>query len=91
MGGPAEPWFEGQHLTGIDWAPHLSVAFGVEYSSNPAVPATYFNGQAVYKITTASSIGVFVGQRRGALRCVGGVCRVFPPFEGARLDATVRF
>ncbi len=90
-GGTGDPWFEGQHLTGLDWAPHLSVAFGTEYSSNPSVPSTYFNGQVTYKITPASSVGVFVGQRRGALRCVGGVCRVFPPFEGARLDATVRF
>jgi hypothetical protein len=90
-GGPAEPWFEGQHLTGLDWAPHLSAAFGIEYSTNPAVPDTYFNGQVTYKITPASSVGLFVGQRRGSLRCVGGVCRVYPPFEGARLDATVRF
>ncbi len=90
VGGPDEPWFEGQHLTGIDWSPHLSVAGGFEYSTNPAVPSTYVNGQAVYRITQSSSIGLFVGQRRGALRCVGGVCRVFPPFEGVRLDATVR-
>jgi hypothetical protein len=91
LGGPAEPWFEGQHLTGVDWAPHLSAAFGAEYSTDPRVPDTYFNGQVTYKFTQSSSVGVFVGQRRGALRCVGGVCRVFPPFEGARLDATVRF
>ncbi|MBK7581035.1 MAG: hypothetical protein IPI67_12580 [Myxococcales bacterium] len=91
VGGPDEPWFEGQHLTGVDWSPHLSAAFGVEYSSNPGVPATYFNGQVSYKITSSSSVSAFVGQRRGALRCVGGVCRIYPPFEGARLDATVRF
>jgi len=91
VGGPEEPWFEGQHLTGVDWAPHLSAAFGVEYSTNPGVPDTYLNGQVTYKITSSSSVSAFVGQRRGALRCVGGVCRVYPPFEGARLDATVRF
>ncbi len=91
IGGPEEPWFEGQHLTGVDWSPHLSAAFGVEYSTNPAVPSTYFNGQVTYKITQSSSIGAFVGQRRGSLRCVGGVCRIYPPFEGARLDATIRF
>ncbi|MFO0566581.1 MAG: hypothetical protein U0263_13010 [Polyangiaceae bacterium] len=91
IGGPEEPWFEGQHLTGIDWSPHLSAAVGVEYSTNPAVPSTYFNGQVTYKITQSSSIGAFIGQRRGSLRCVGGVCRIYPPFEGARLDATIRF
>jgi hypothetical protein len=86
-----EPWFEGQHLTGFEWAPKLSTAFGVEYDTKPGVPDWYFNGQVVWRFTSDTSIGLFIGQRRGALRCVAGVCRVFPPFEGARLDATVRF
>ncbi|MFT3767052.1 MAG: hypothetical protein QM820_16260 [Minicystis sp.] len=38
-----------------------------------------------------NSVNVFVGQRRAALRCVSGVCRQFPPFEGARLEITSRF
>jgi hypothetical protein len=37
------------------------------------------------------TVSLFVGQRRGALRCVSGVCRQFPPFEGARLEVTSRF
>src|SRR5262249_4524083 len=36
-------------------------------------------------------VAVFVGQRRPALRCVSGVCRQFPPFEGAKLELTSRF
>ncbi|MEZ4226632.1 MAG: DUF6029 family protein [Polyangiaceae bacterium] len=90
FGGADEPWFEGQHLTGLDIAPHFSAAFGVEYDTNPQTPDTYFNGQLTYKFTSASSVSLFAGQRRGALRCVAGVCRIFPPFEGARLDAVFR-
>jgi hypothetical protein len=37
------------------------------------------------------TVNLFVGQRRGAVRCVSGVCRRFPPFEGARLELTSRF
>jgi hypothetical protein len=37
------------------------------------------------------TVAVFVGQRRGAVRCVSGVCRQFPPFEGAKLEVTSRF
>ena len=37
------------------------------------------------------TVSVFVGQRRGATRCVSGVCRRFPPFEGAKLEITSRF
>lgn len=38
-----------------------------------------------------NTVNVFVGQRRGAIRCVSGVCRVFPPFEGARVELVSRF
>ena len=37
------------------------------------------------------TVSVFVGQRRGAIRCVSGVCRRFPPFEGAKIEITSRF
>ncbi len=91
IGGPGDRWFEGFNTTGLTIAPHLSVAFGIEYDTRPALPSTYFNGIFGYKFTPDTSVSLFVGQRRGALRCVGGVCRVFPPFEGARLDFTARF
>ena len=90
FGGANEPWFEGQHLTGVDIASEVSAAVGVEYDTNPQTPDTYFNAQLTYKFSSASSVSLFAGQRRGALRCVAGVCRVFPPFEGARLDAVFR-
>jgi len=38
-----------------------------------------------------NTVNVFVGQRRGAIRCVSGVCRLFPPFEGARVELVSRF
>lgn len=63
----------------------------------------YFNGGLQYRAGSGgtravkalnqifNTVGVFVGQRRAALRCVSGVCRQFPPFEGARLEITSRF
>jgi len=91
LGGPGAPWNEGDELIGLDYAPHWSFAAGFSYDTNPAVPPTYFNGQIAYRLSSDSSLSLFAGQRRGALRCVGGVCRVFPPFEGAALDLTLRF
>ena len=91
IGGPGVPWSEGDELLGFDYAPHWSAALGFSYDTNPAVPPTYVNGQLGYHLSSDSSLTLFVGQRRGALRCVGGVCRVFPPFEGAALDLTLRF
>jgi hypothetical protein len=91
LGGPAEPWLQGTTETGLRWGAAWSFIFGFEYDQNPGVPGTYFNGQVRYNLDSASNLSLFVGQRQGGQRCVAGVCRVFPPFEGARLDATLRF
>jgi hypothetical protein len=91
LGGPPEPWLELQHLTAIEWAPRLSAGIGVEYTGNPQFPPTYFNGVLSYAFSPSSNVSIFAGQRRGGLRCVSGVCRVYPPFEGVRVDATFRF
>jgi hypothetical protein len=48
-------------------------------------------GKSKYVGQLFDAVSVFVGQRRAALRCVSGVCRQFPPFEGARLELTSRF
>ena len=53
---------------------------GDEDSSSQRVLGSIFN-----------TVSVFLGQRRGATRCVSGVCRQFPPFEGAKLEITSRF
>ena len=64
---------------------------GVEYDTDPRVPPTYFNLVSRFRPMKSASVAVFVGQRRGTLRCEGGVCREVPPFEGVRLDGSVRF
>ena len=37
------------------------------------------------------TVNLFIGERRGGLRCVSGVCRIFPPFSGAKLEVVSRF
>jgi len=90
LGGPDGAWFEGQHTASVEWGERLAAGVGFEYDDH-ATAETYFNTQWSYRPADAVVLGLFLGQRRGALRCVGGVCRIYPPFEGARLDATVRF
>lgn len=91
FGGPVEPWSEGENLASLQWSPYASFVFGAEYDTNPSTPTTYFNGQIVYKAMDELNLGLFIGQRRGAVRCAAGVCRFFPPFEGGRFDVNVRF
>jgi len=85
------PWWEGETYTALQWNPHLSVAFGYEYTSQEGVPDSYYNGSVKWRVDSDKSLRVFVGQQRGALRCISGVCRQFAPFEGAKAEAIVRF
>jgi hypothetical protein len=93
------PWNEGENLLALNWAPHLSFIFGNEYQTRPGLPTLYFNGAIQYRSKDSDTwygmlldqVRVFVGQRRSALRCVGGVCRVFPAFEGGLFELVSRF
>jgi hypothetical protein len=93
------PWHEGENLLALNWAPHFSFVFGYEYTTIPGSPPHYFNGGIQYRSKSTEhwyeqaldSVRVFVGQRREALRCVGGVCRVFPAFEGAKMELVSQF
>jgi hypothetical protein len=84
-------WLELSQLVALDVAPRYTVGGSFEYTGNPQFPPTYFAGMLGYNISSSSNLSLFAGQRRGGLRCVSGVCRVYPPFEGIRLDATFRF
>ena len=47
--------------------------------------------QVEVKFAHAKSIRVFYGSNKGGVKCAGGVCKFFPPFEGLRVDAVLRF
>jgi len=47
----------------------------------------FFNGQVGWTFRQGTSIRVFAGGQRGGLRCVSGVCRVFPSFQGVKAEA----
>jgi len=106
-GSIAEPWYEGENYTALHWSPHFSFIFGYEYQTKegcePGNAAKtichYFSGGAQWKSASTEkfayklfdTVNLFVGQRRGAIRCVSGVCRQFPPFEGAKIELVSRF
>ena len=101
-----DSWNEGENYTALHWSPHMAFIFGYEYlgrtgcEPNPKTTVChYFNGGLQFKAAedekwwgkVFDTVNVFVGQRRGAIRCVSGVCRQFPPFEGARAELVSRF
>lgn len=102
-----DPWWEGENYLALQWAPRLSAAFGFEYTSQPGCSRELKDGELCFFASGGlvwrgaqsdgiwgqlfNAVNLFVGQRRSAIRCVSGVCRVFPAFEGARLELISRF
>ncbi|RYE91874.1 MAG: hypothetical protein EOO75_07950 [Myxococcales bacterium] len=87
----SEPWLEGENYLSVLYSPKLTAAFGYEYTTAFGDRKDFFNGQLLYRFTTDKTVRVFFGQTRPALRCVSGVCRQFPAFEGAKIEAVLRF
>jgi len=87
----AEPWWQGEHQNALKVAPKWVISQGFEYTTFIGLPTYYFNASVLYRFTSESNIRLYAGQNRGGLRCVSGICRVFPAFSGARVELTLRF
>jgi hypothetical protein len=86
-----DPWWEGEHYNALKVAPKWVFSQGFEYTTYIGLPTYYVNGGVLYRFKSDSNVRLYVGQNRGGLRCVSGICRVFPEFSGARLEVTLRF
>lgn len=87
----AKYYAQGFHTTAFKIAPKWVIGQGIEYYTLLGQPAKYINGQLLYRFTSESNFKLLVGQQQGGLRCISGVCRVFPAFEGIRAELTLRF
>lgn len=67
-----------------------------ERTTEPAIVSmtgkkNWWAGQLEVRFSGGHSLRLFVGSTKGGMKCAGGVCRLFPPFEGLRLEAFLRF
>ena len=87
-----ERFRQGTITAGFRLQPSLTVAAGYDYTTEPTQPRRdYLNGTIGWDFTPSSSLSLLAGANRGGLKCVSGVCRVLPPFEGVKLSVTLRF
>ncbi len=86
-----QPWNEEELYLSLKHSPLIVAAVGYEHTGLAGQQPHYFNAMLMWKYLPGSSLKLFVGQQRGALKCVSGVCREFPPFEGAKLEWTQRY
>lgn len=89
--GTEQFWREGENYTALKIAPKWVISQGFEYLTLAGFPTYYLNGSVLYRFTEGSNFRFLVGQQRGGLKCVSGVCKVFPPFSGVRAEITIRF
>jgi peroxiredoxin len=67
-----------------DWTDDPEILFFKNRKNWPGVQAEFRFGQG-------AAVRVFYGANKGGVKCAGGVCKFFPPFEGLRVDAVLRF
>jgi hypothetical protein len=99
---PSETWHEGDTAVALKHGSQYFFFLGHEYTTHQSEvkPGAFLvdgavqhfvNGGGQVKFGESVSLRLFVGQQRGALKCVSGVCRQFPAFEGAKVEAVVRY
>ena len=85
-------YFEGTFYLSINLPPAWSFTGQLEYLTDEATEDSLFPGAFLqWKPDSASFVRLFVGRSKGGLKCSGGVCRIFPDFEGVKLETTLRF
>jgi hypothetical protein len=82
-----------QASTTYAFAPWLALVFNYEHSDQPGPneKGDFYSGEAVVRFLSGSYFKLFGGSSRGGLKCAGGMCRTFPPFEGVKGELTLRF
>lgn len=96
--------FRGEHLDYYEIRSFFSVHYSqrwvvtllLDRTTDPQVlffrnKKNWLGVQLEIKFSQANAIRIFYGAMKGGVKCSGGVCKFFPPFEGFRMDAIVRF
>jgi len=102
----SESWHEGETYLAFKCASKAAFITGYEYTTRQlfvkpgafltgtinGTPIQHFvNFGAQFRFSDALMLRLFVGQQRGALKCVSGICRQFPNFEGAKAELVVSY
>jgi peroxiredoxin len=94
--GPDYAYYEIRSALSLHRSPRWVVSALYERSTDPAVvfmsgKENWWAGQLEFRFAGGHAVRLFVGSTKGSMKCAGGVCRLFPPFEGVRLEVFLRF
>ncbi|HEY0839526.1 MAG TPA: hypothetical protein VGD74_05020 [Vulgatibacter sp.] len=84
-------YMRGTTLIGFDRAGWGSLMAEVGYDTqNPKTQQAFLAGVLAWTAADWMTLKAIVGSQRGGIKCIGGVCRDFPAFSGARMEATLQ-
>jgi peroxiredoxin len=94
--GDGYDYYEIRSALSLHRSPRWVVSVLYERTTDPAVvfmsgQENWWAGQLEVRLPGGHSVRLFAGSTKGSMKCAGGVCRLFPPFEGVRLEVFLRF
>jgi peroxiredoxin len=89
-------YYERRSFLSLHYSQRWILTFLFDQTSDPQVlffkdRKNWLGIQIEIKLFQANAIRIFYGAMKGGVKCSGGICKFFPPFEGFRLDAIFRF
>lgn len=84
-------WIEGRVAFSLSHRAGWSATAAYEYTSiSPNSREHYGSLSGQYQISPEVTLRALIGGERPGLKCSGGACRLFPGFEGGRLELSMR-
>jgi hypothetical protein len=86
-----DDFLRGTTLVGVEYGRTWSLTgeFGYD-TENPNVQNQFYAGIVTYQPWDWMNLRTVVGSERGGIKCIGGVCREYPAFQGARFEASIQ-
>jgi len=96
FGGQFYDYGERRSYFSVGYSPHWIATVLYDWTTDPKILSyknkrNWWGGQVEWKFGRSSALRVFYGANKGGVKCAGGICRFFPPFEGLRIDALIWF
>ncbi len=96
FGGRFYDYGEHRSYFSVHYSPRWIVTILYDRTNDPKILSfkdkkNWWGAQIEWKFGKGSVVRVFYGANKGGVKCAGGICRFFPPFEGLRIDAVVLF
>jgi hypothetical protein len=86
-----DDFVRGTTLLGVEHDGRWSLTAELGYDDQvPDAQHVFVAGIATYRPADWVDLRTVVGSERGGIKCIGGVCREYPAFAGARFEATVQ-